>query len=391
MNWTLSEGDLVCPAGFAAGAVACGLKKKGALDLALLRASPPASAAALFTKNRVKAAPVVLSAGHLGRSDGRAAAILVNSGCANAAAGPAGAAAAAECARLVAEALAVPVEQVLLASTGVIGVPLRVEKIAAALPSLVRGLDRAGVASAAEAILTTDTRTKTVSARAVVGGREVLVSGFAKGAGMIHPDLATMLVFLLTDAKAAPGALRTALRHACDATFNRISVDGDTSTNDSVFALASGSTGAVLPGEDLSSGLEAVCRSLALQIVRDGEGARKLVEVEVVGALTTAEADAVARTVGSSLLVRTAIAGGDPNWGRILAAVGRARVPFDPETVRVEANGVVLFESGAPAPSPPERKRAAFEAKEVRLRIDLRRGPRRSSFWTCDLTEEYVR
>lgn len=279
----------------------------------------------------------------------------------------------------------------LLASTGVIGVPLEVGRIASALPGLVAALSPSGLGDVAQAILTTDTRTKTASARANLEGRAVAVAGFAKGAGMIHPDLATMLVFLLTDARSSAAGLRAALRRAADATFNRISIDGDTSTNDTVFALASGASGASLPPAALAEGLEEVCRSLALQILRDGEGATKLVEVEVLGAPTSAEADALARTVGSSLLVRTAIAGGDPNWGRILAAIGRARVPFDLEQLRVEANGVPFFERGAPAAAPAAAKKAVFEAKEVRIRIDLRRGPAGARFWTCDLTEEYVR
>ncbi|MGH7149264.1 MAG: bifunctional ornithine acetyltransferase/N-acetylglutamate synthase, partial [Planctomycetota bacterium] len=213
----------------------------------------------------------------------------------------------------------------------------------------------------------------------------------AKGAGMIHPDLATMLVFLATDARASASTLRSALRRAAEATFNRISIDGDTSTNDSVFLLASGASGVPLAPTPLAEGLEAVCRSLALQIVRDGEGATKLLEVEVLGALTSAEADALARTVGSSLLVRTAVAGGDPNWGRILAAIGRARVPFDLGRIRVEANGVPLFVEGGPADSSAAEKKRVFDAKEIRIRVDLRRGSSQARFWTSDLTEEYVR
>ncbi|HKB16312.1 MAG TPA: bifunctional glutamate N-acetyltransferase/amino-acid acetyltransferase ArgJ [Planctomycetota bacterium] len=391
MEWSLAEGELLRPGGFTAAAVACGLKKGGALDLALLRADPPAPAAALFTKNRVRAAPVTLSAEHLGATGGRAAAILVNSGCANAATGPAGAAAAAETARLLAERLRVPPEQVLLASTGVIGVPLDLPKIAAAIPRLQEGLSTDGLESVSRAILTTDTRAKTASARADVEGRDVSIAGFAKGAGMIHPDLATMLVFLATDARASASTLRSALRRAADESFNRISIDGDTSTNDSVFLLASGASGVPLPPISLAEGLEAVCRSLALQIVRDGEGATKLLEVEVLGALTSAEAEALARTIGSSLLVRTAVAGGDPNWGRILAAIGRARVPFDLGRLRVEANGVPLFVEGGPADSPAAEKKRVFDAKEIRIRVDLRRGSSRARFWTSDLTEEYVR
>src|SRR5262245_59108301 len=387
MEWSLAEGELLRPGGFTAAAVACGLKKGGALDLALLRADPPAPAAALFTKNRVRAAPVTLSAEHLGATGGRAAAILVNSGCANAATGPAGAAAAAETARLLAERLRVPPEQVLLASTGVIGVPLDLPKIAAAIPRLQEGLSTDGLESVSRAILTTDTRAKTASARVEVDGRAVSIAGFAKGAGMIHPDLATMLVFLATDARAPAATLRSALRRAADETFNRISIDGDTSTNDSVFLLASGASGVPLPPISLAEGLEAVCRSLSLQIVRDGEGATKLLEVEVLGALTSAEAEALARTIGSSLLVRTAVAGGDPNWGRILAAIGRARVPFDLGRLRVEANGGRLFVERGTSVSPAAEKKRFFEANEIRVRLDHRRGSSRARFWTSDLTE----
>jgi glutamate N-acetyltransferase/amino-acid N-acetyltransferase len=391
VRWTLREGALLPPAGFRAAAARCGLRRGPGTDLGLLVADPPAAAAALFTRNLVRAAPVGLSAQHLRRSRGRCAAILANAGCANAATGAAGRRAAEACARAVAGALGLRADEVLLASTGVIGVLLDASKVLPAIPSLARGATRAGLAAMARAILTTDTRAKLATATTHVGRRTVTVAGFAKGAGMIHPDLATMLVFLVTDAAATPGALRAALREAADASFHRISVDGDTSTNDSVFALASGASG-VRPGPGaLARGLEAVCRSLALQIVRDGEGARRLLLVRVEGARSAAQARAAARAVGTSLLVRTAVAGGDPNWGRILAALGRSGVRFDPARIGVGASGVPLFRRGAPAPSSGARKRAAFGGREVRIEIDLAQGHSSEEFWTCDLTEGYVR
>ena len=391
MTFELSEGRAECPAGFRAGAVTAGIKQQERLDLGLVAASPPCSAAALFTQNRVKAAPVVLSAQNLARSGGTVGAVLFNSGCANAATGSRGMEDALATTRAVAKTLDLSPEEVLAASTGVIGIPLPSEKILRSLPTLAKNLSPSGLPDLGRSILTTDTRPKAASAGFQAGGKAFTVSGIAKGAGMIHPDLATMLVLLLTDAKAEPNFLRRAMQQASEDSFHRISVDGETSTNDSVFLLASGATGVSPEAEAFTKALAAVCRSLAIQIVRDGEGAKKLLAVTVTGGADDAEAEKVALAVSSSLLVRTAVAGGDPNWGRILAAAGRAGIPFDSEHVRIAVGTVPLFERGEPAAADPEAARSAFSSDEVPIRIDLGRGTGSATRWTCDLTEGYIR
>jgi len=386
-----------CPAGFIAHGVRAGIKPSGRPDLAVVLCPPGAAAAAMLTRNIVRAAPLEVSAAHLATSGDDIRALLVNAGCANAATGPEGRRRAERCAAAVASAVGCQFEQVLLNSTGVIGVQLPVEKIEAALPELVSGASAEGITAAEEAILTTDTRVKHAEAegQARHGGRFRVV-GFAKGAGMIHPSMApalphaTMIAVLLTDAQVEPRALQTLLEECAESTFHRISIDGDTSTNDSVFALASGVAGAALPGELQRAALE-VCRSLALQIARDGEGARKLVAVHVKGAATPEDALSAARTVAMSLLVRTAVAGGDPNWGRILAALGRSGARLTIERCGVTADGVVLFEHGAPRAVPPEQRGRIFAGSEVLIEIDLGIGRGEDRFWTCDLTEEYIR
>ena len=391
MSFELTEGRAECPAGFRAGAFAAGIKVEGRLDLGLVAASPAASAAALFTKNLVKAAPVVLSAQNLSRTEGRVGAVLFNSGCANAATGAVGMDAAFATTQAAAESLNLPPQETLAASTGVIGVPLPTEKILRAVPALARKLSPSGLPDLAQSILTTDTRPKAASARLQVDGKTITISGIAKGAGMIHPDMATMLVLLLTDAVAKPAFLRRALRAAAEESFHRISVDGDTSTNDSAFLLASGGSGLAPEAEPFTGALTAVCRSLALQIVRDGEGAKKLLTVTVTGGADDTEAERVALAVSSSLLVRTAVAGGDPNWGRILAAVGRAGVAIEPSLVTISVGSVPLFERGAPTASKLEEARKAFRENDVTIRVGLSRGSGSATRWTCDLTGGYIR
>ncbi|MCA9285653.1 MAG: bifunctional glutamate N-acetyltransferase/amino-acid acetyltransferase ArgJ [Phycisphaerales bacterium] len=382
-----------CPPGFAANGVTAGLKPSGKPDLAVVLAREGASAAAMLTTNQVRAAPLVVTARHLSSGANRVRALIVNAGCANAATGTDGERRAQATVEALAARLGCGPEQVLVNSTGVIGVPLPVEKLVGAMDSLVEGAAADGFGRAAEAIMTTDTRMKT--AEAIGAGGRFRVVGMAKGAGMIHPDLApavphaTMIAVLLTDAQVMPVRLQTLLAETCERSFHRITVDGDTSTNDAVFALASGAAGAVDENEVRSAFAE-VARSLAAQIVRDGEGAQRLVRVAVAEAATAADALAVARTVATSLLVRTAIAGGDPNWGRILAAIGRSGATLDLERLVVDADGVRLFEHGAPQPTTAAQRARIFKGDPVTIEIRLGLGTAADEFMTCDLTKGYV-
>jgi glutamate N-acetyltransferase/amino-acid N-acetyltransferase len=392
----VSAGEAVppCPAGFAAAGVASGVKPAGVPDLGIVRCTgtTAASAAAMFTRNLVRAAPVDLSADHLAATSGHCRALLINSGNANAVTGARGVADARRMVNAAATACGTTPGEVLINSTGIIGVPLPVDRIEAAVPDLAAAASPDGLEAFAEAIRTTDTRRK--SATVTIGG--VTVTGVAKGSGMIHPDMATMIAVVLTDAAVEPPALRRVLGRAVDASFHRMSVDGDTSTNDAVFALASGAAGPV-DEADLQTAVSAVCRSLAEQIVRDAEGARRLIRVVVHGTEDDAAADRVARAVGTSLLVRTAVAGGDPNWGRILAAAGRSGVSFDPDAAHLRIGSVEVFGDGAPRtddPSDPGRRVAAaaeMAGDTVAIDLGLGEGPGTAEFLTCDLTREYIR
>ncbi len=384
---------ITAPLGFRAAAVAAGIKPDR-LDLALIAADGPCHAAGVFTRNRAVAAPVLVSREHL--ASGYARAIVVNAGCANAATGVQGLRDAREMASATAAALGARPEEVLVASTGVIGVPLPMEKIRAGIAAAAGQLSRVGGESASRAILTTDTRPKTVEVQAVIGGRGVVLGGMAKGAGMIAPDLATMLAFFTTDAALAPGLLRRALVEAVGESLNRITVDGDTSTNDTALILASGASGA--PPIETESGdyhafrvaLVSAARALAEAIVRDGEGVTRIAEVRVEGAGSSADADRVARTVAESPLVKTALHGGDPNWGRILAAAGRSGVEVDVSRVDIFLGGVQVAEGGA-ARSYDERLAAAAMCEDpVRVRLDLHAGSESGWIWTSDLSRGYV-
>ncbi len=380
---------VACPAGFSAAAGRCGLKPSGGNDLALIASDRDAAAAAVFTTNRVQAAPIQVCREHLALSGGRARAILINAGIANAATGPEGRSEARSAAEELAGLLACPADRVLVNSTGVIGVPLPPGRIAGALPGLVSRCAPEGLRDAALAIMTTDTRPKLASSSIDHGGRTAQVTGIAKGAGMIHPDLATMIVVLLTDAEVEPRELGAMLRRAVERSFHRITVDGDTSTNDAVYLLASGRAGG-FPAPLAERAVADVARELAIAIARDGEGATKLIRVRAGGAANPADALAVARTVASSLLVRTAVAGGDPNWGRIVAAAGRSGVSFDLDRLEVRAGGVPLYARGRPAGTDREAQAAAFAGPEVLIEVDLGRGEAAEEFFTCDLTERYV-
>lgn len=387
------------PKGFRFSATGCGLKKSG-LDLGLITSDFPASAACLFTKNRVQAAPVLASQAHLRQSRQRIRGIIVNSGNANCATGTEGIATAATTVLKAAWELGrYHPSQMLVCSTGVIGVPLPWKKIIYAIPRLVRSRRAApkSFEQLTRAIMTTDTFPKWAATNYTVGGKRVKLLGCAKGAGMIHPNMATMLGFIVTDAAVSPPALQHALRGAAAKTFNAISVDGDTSTNDTLALLANGASGVRRVREGSAdyrkfcAALESVCRSLALQIVSDGEGAQRIVEIEVEGAISDHEADRVARTIANSPLVKTAIAGGDPNWGRILAAVGRAGAKLDPDRVDIRMGGMLVCRAGCAYPFNEKNAHRKLLAKRVSIVFDMKIGKGQARIWTCDFTAEYVR
>lgn len=387
---TLDLSSLRCPTGFEAAGLAVGLRKSGRRDLALFLCREGASAAGVFTMNVVRAAPVTISEDHLKATGGKARAVLINSGMANACTGPEGFARAVRTAEKLASTLGCAREEILLASTGVIGMQMPDQKMIEAYNPLINALAPDRLDDAAAAILTTDTCEKFAEARVHFGGRTARIVGVAKGSGMIHPNMATMLGVVMTDAAVESSDLADMLRTATKRTFNRVSVDGDTSTNDCVFAMASGAAG-VFPREMLQEALERVCAELSLMIVRDGEGAKKVVRVRVTDADTESDAERVAQTVASSLLVRTAIAGGDPNWGRIVAAVGRAGAPFDLDRIEVLVGGASLFVHGAPADTARKVLKKAFAGPDVDIEIRLNTGGEDATFLTCDLTEGYIR
>jgi glutamate N-acetyltransferase/amino-acid N-acetyltransferase len=397
LNPALPEASL--PRGFRFAATACGLKKTGALDLGLFSSDVPASAAAVFTQNLVVAAPVTLSKKHLQLSKGRMRAVVVNSGNANCATGAQGDAASLRTVEETARRLGVPPHEVFVCSTGVIGVQLPVEKILRALPSLARNR-RPSMRSFAElslAICTTDTRPKTAAASFKMAGKRIHFVGCAKGAGMIHPNMATTLAFVVTDAAISPSFLKKTLQDVTSRTFNSISVDGDTSTNDTLLVLANGEAGApsIKAGTKahraFTAALEDVCRSLALQIVADGEGAQRVIEIEVRHAKTEAAAKRIAETIATSPLVKTAFAGGDPNWGRIFSAAGRSGVKFDPALVDIKMAGIPVLRRGQPVDFNERAASNKLLADHVPLIVDLHAGAATARYWTCDFTAEYVR
>lgn len=396
-TWTKTEGHLGTPQGFCASAAHAGIKKKkGALDLALIYSECAATTAAgVFTTNRAAAAPVVLSRRYLAASHGLARAVVVNSGNANACTGAAGMRTAEETTRAAAKALGIPRKQVLVASTGVIGVPLKAELITRQLPALAASLSPAHAEAAASAIMTTDTFPKVCALRTKIDGRMVHLAGIAKGAGMIHPRMATMLSFITTDAGIPAKDLQKLLERAVAESFNRVTVDGDTSTNDTVILLASGLSGVRFragseAGEFFLSGLTELCQALAKMIVRDGEGAKKLITVEVIGTRNASDADRIARAIANSPLVKTAMAGSDPNWGRILCAAGYSGAEFDPAKVEIRVNGLVLCRRGCDSGFDEPAARKLLGQREVALRVDLHQGKASARIWTCDFTHEYI-
>jgi glutamate N-acetyltransferase/amino-acid N-acetyltransferase len=386
------------PRGFSYAATACGLNKPG-LDLALLASEVPATAAAVFTSNLVQAAPVQISRAHLSKSAADMRAIVVNSGNANCSTGAAGLTAARATAAALAKQLGCRAEQIIVCSTGVIGVPLRAERILGALPLLarLRNGSPAGCAALARAIMTTDTRRKWAAAAVRICGKRVRLLGCAKGAGMIHPQMATMLAFVLTDAAVRPTLLRRALREAVAGSFNAITVDGDTSTNDTVAVLANGAAGAPAiraagaAYRGFAQGLAHVCRRLARAIVADGEGARRVIEIEVRGAASRADAQRAARAIATSPLVKTALAGADPNWGRILAAAGRSGARFRPTRARIWLAGTLVCRRGCAAPFSERALHRKLLGRFIPIVVQLGAGKMAARIWTCDFTGDYVR
>jgi glutamate N-acetyltransferase / amino-acid N-acetyltransferase len=405
------------PRGFSFAAVRAGLKDSGKPDLACAVADQPATAAAMFTSNKVIAAPLIVGQRHLKRSQHRVRVALVNAGNANCATGEAGIVAAQQCCASAGEVFACEAHSVFPSSTGKIGVLLPAAKINAALPALhaALGSSVAHVQQMAEAIMTTDTRPKIAAADFEVDGTTVRVAGIAKGAGMIYPQLrsspepalhATMLVYLFTDADLEPAVAGDLLHHAVERTFNRISIDGDTSTNDTVLLLASGAAGISIRGHNhdtahtvadqrttsFSTALERVCLSLAKQIVEDGEGIQHVVELNIRGALTDTDALRVARSIAHSPLVKTAWAGCDPNWGRILAAIGYAGVAIDPAKIGISYGPHPVCEQGSLSPRFDEATAHQYlTQRDFTIQVDLNLGSGACRFWTTDLTTEYIR
>lgn len=384
--------------GFLTSAVAAGIKYQDRLDLGLIYSANPVVTAGAFTTNQVKAAPVVLDIERL-KHEGRAQAVLVNSGCANACTGKQGMASALKSSSLVAKALNIPENMVQLSSTGVIGAQLNMEAVEAAIPRLVAGLGPDNFEEVAKAIMTTDTVKKTVRKTVMIGDTEVTLMGMAKGAGMIMPNMATMLAFVLTDVQIGFPELQKALLAGVTRTFNRITVDGDTSTNDMVLVMASGEAKNDWIDEDSAAELElfkdtleSVLKELALMIVADGEGASKCITIRVCGAREDEEAEKVARTVANSNLVKTAFFGEDANWGRIIAAMGRSGVKFNPERVDIAFNDAVIVRNGLAVGKEAEDEAAkVLKERNFNVCIDLKEGNGCEEVYTCDFSIDYVK
>src|SRR5579863_498558 len=390
--------QILIPRGFRFGAAIAGIKPSGRPDLSLIVAGQPASAAAAFTGNRVQAAPLHIDKEHLRAAGGRVRVVLINAGNANCAAGQAGLDAAGASCVAAAQVFACRPEEVFPSSTGIIGVPLPAEKIAAALPALALriGSDSGRFHQVAQAILTTDTVEKIAVTRIEMAGREIRIAALCKGSGMIHPQLvphATMLVYILTDAAIEPAALQTFLNSAIELSFNRISVDGDTSTNDTVLLLASGAAQvAIEPGNaEFQSALTRVCTSLARQIVADGEGIRHVVELRIDGAASDADALRIAKSIAHSPLVKTAWAGSDPNWGRLVAAIGYSGAEIDAELIDIWFGSHRICRNGGRAAEFDEAVAHAYlKQPEFSIAIQLNQGEGTCIFWTTDLTADYV-
>lgn len=386
------------PRGFRFAAVKAGIKPSGKPDFAVAVADKPVSAAALFTANKVKAAPLTIGAQHLTASAGKVRVVAVNSGNANCATGEAGLAACRAVCEAAARTFGADQQEVFPSSTGIIGVPLPAEKLIAALPAIDRSLaaDAAHFAAFSQAILTTDTRLKIATARINIDGKAIRIAGVCKGAGMIHPQLvphATMLVYIFTDAAIAPPVLNSVLHDAVELSFNRISIDGDTSTNDTVLLLASGASGVPVQAGNaaFAAALTEVCTSLAKQIVADGEGVTHVVELQIEGAANDADALKIAKAIAHSPLVKTAWAGSDPNWGRLMAATGYSGAEVEPDRIAIWFGDQQICINGGRVPDFDEHRAHAYlKNPEFTIRIALGLDSGKCRFWTTDLTTEYV-
>jgi glutamate N-acetyltransferase/amino-acid N-acetyltransferase len=382
------------PKGYRYASAYAGIRYQRKDDLALIVSDPEASAAAMFTTNQVQAAPVRLGRKHLAKSGGVVKAVLINAGNANCATRT-GDKVALECSRSLARALKIPAVRVIPSSTGVIGVELPPELITAKIPELIEGLSNKRFPDLADAIMTTDTVPKTASAEVELSGGMACIAGVTKGSGMIHPNMATTLAFVMTDAAIGPSHLRQILIPAVENSFHRLTVDGDTSTNDTVLVLANGASGAAVTNarerKVFGQALGTVLEDLARKIARDGEGARKLITIEVTGMRSDRDAGRVARSIANSPLVKTAVAGADPNWGRILVAAGYAGVAFDPGKVDIFLQGVQVCGAGLAARFSEKAMEKKLARSECEIRFVIRgRGKGQARFWTCDLTEGYV-
>ena len=380
--------------GFKFAGIKAGIKKKDLKDLGLIYCDTPATAAALFTRNKVVAAPVIL--GRRKMAKGQLQAILVNSGNANCFTAQKGIDDAEACCRMVSGALGMSEDLVLVSSTGVIGAPLPLDKFESGVPEVVKVLSADGLVDFATAILTTDTRTKIIERKGEIAGQSFTITGVAKGSGMIRPDMATMLAFVLTDVQIDASALKTGLTSANEKSFNRITVDGDTSTNDSLFALASGAGGVKIQDDASIAAfqecLDEVCLELAREVVRDGEGATKLVSIEVKGAATQSDAFMTADAIAHSNLVKTAVYGQDPNWGRIMAAAGRAGADVVQEKMDLWIGDLLLVEKGQWLGLEAEKKAAQLmKEDEIAITLDLNLGEGRDILIFCDFSENYVK
>lgn len=395
MRMTDIDGGVTAPAGFAAAAVAAGVRKSGRLDVAVIAAAGAVPAAAVFTTNKVAAAPVIVSREHV--ADGMCRAVVVNAGNANACTGPRGLADARTMADTVARTLGCPSSDVIVASTGVIGAKMPMDAVTAGVTAASAALGSPEAGDPAEAIMTTDTFAKRAAVRVETSGREYTVGGIAKGSGMIQPNMATMLAFVTTDAPLTSEACDAALRAAVPRTFNRVTVDSDTSTNDMCMLMASGEAGERPIGPDaadfaaVAEAVLHVCGSLARMIARDGEGATKLVDVTVTGALTESDAEAAAFSIANSPLVKTALFGGDANWGRVAAAVGKSAAAVDPDRLEVRLAGITMCVDGTGLDFDEDAAARALAEDQVSIEVDLHLGDGEATVWTCDLSYDYVR
>lgn len=395
MNVKKLKGGVTAPRGFLAAGIHAGIKPFPLLDLALVTSTHPGVMAGVFTKNRIVAAPVHLGRRQLKKHEGQA--VIVNSGNANAFTGPQGVADAVEMRKLVSTQLRVPPHAVFVGSTGVISRPMPMPVIRRAVPRLIRLLDKTGHTRAAQAIMTTDTRHKEIARRTTIGQRIVTMGGMAKGSGMIHPNMATLLAYLTTDALIAPRALQSAVTQAVHQTFNCISIDGDTSTNDTVVCLANGRAGnppiqiGTPQWKQFYALLYETCLSLSWQICRDGEGCTKIVEIIIRGTKTNRAAKTIAQTIATSLLVKTALFGEDPNWGRIVAAAGRAGVGFQPSKLSLQFNDVSVVKNGLGVGSQADRRaQRIMRKKEYAVTLTVGTQPGTARIWTTDLSYDYV-